>query len=85
MNKKFCDRCGIEIPTTGSFFRANHAHFVTLEEIGEPETSAVDFIANGIKKLTASLTGENSREDIQEYELCDCCAISLEKWVNMEG
>ena len=85
MNKKVCDRCGGEIPTTGNFFKAVHTHIVRLEEIGEPETSAVDFIANSIKKLTASLTGENSQINNNSYDLCNECAEILEKFLEGEN
>lgn len=84
MNKKFCDRCGAEILEKGNFFKAKHAHFVMLEKVGIPEENAIDYLANAVKSLTASLTGENSREETQDYELCEKCAKDFNKWINKD-
>lgn len=85
MNKKFCDRCGKEIPITGNFFKAVHTHIVELEEIGDKDENIFDAISNGIKEITANITGENSRIDNNSYELCNECAKAFEKWLEGEN
>lgn len=85
MNKKFCDRCGGEIPTTGNFFKAVHTHIVKLEEIGDKDKDIFDAIANGIKYFVANITEENSRIDNNSYDLCNECAEILEKWLEGEN
>lgn len=80
MDKKFCDRCGAEIPTTGSFFKAVHTHTIELEEIGEPAENLIDAIADSLKRLSATFTGENTRIQTNTLELCRNCAELFEKW-----
>lgn len=35
MNKRFCDRCGREIPDVAGYFIAKHTHIVKLSPITE--------------------------------------------------
>ena len=82
MTKTFCDRCGAEIEQHGSFFKAVHTHIVDLEDVGEPEESAIDLLLTGIKNLTASITGEKSDIENTHFELCPECAKQFYNWIH---
>lgn len=77
MTKKVCDCCGADI-TASRFLRVTTYAIVEIEEVGEPEESAIDYIATEIRKTLSALAGKPEGITTKHLEICTKCEKKLE-------
>jgi len=82
MNKRFCDRCGKEIPDVAGYFIAKHTHIVKLSPITDDDESITGALTSVIQSMVTTLIGNQERIEAEEIELCKKCAKDFGTWVN---